>query len=197
VKQVTKLKEPRGRTRFLDDDERARLLKACREHSNPALYTAVVLALSTGARQMEIWGLRWNQVSFERESITLYETKNDETRSLPLKGHALETLRNWHDQRPDGTDLVFPSRRDPTRPLDLRPVFEQALEKANIKDFRWHDLRHTAASYLAMNGASPAVIAEVLGHKTLEMVKRYAHLSESHVSKEVESMNNRLFGNQS
>ena len=65
---------------------------------------------------------------------------------------------------------------------------------AEINDFHWHDLRHCTASYLAMNGASLAEIAEVLGHKTLAMVKRYAHLSDGHVSNVVASMNAKIFG---
>ena len=66
--------------------------------------------------------------------------------------------------------------------------------KAEIEDFRFHDLRHSAASYLAMNGASLAEIADVLGHKTLQMVKRYAHLSDQHTAGVVESMNDKIFG---
>jgi site-specific recombinase XerD len=69
-----------------------------------------------------------------------------------------------------------------------------ALKTANIEDFRFHDLRHSAASYLAMNGATLAEIAEVLGHKTLSMVKRYAHLSEAHTSAVVKRMNEGIFG---
>jgi integrase len=90
-------------------------------------------------------------------------------------------------------DLVFPSK-DFTKPIDLRTPFENALKRAEIKDFRFHDLRHSCASYLAMNGASLAEIAEILGHKTLQMVKRYAHLSDSHTSKVVASMNEKIFG---
>ena len=66
--------------------------------------------------------------------------------------------------------------------------------EAKIENFRFHDLRHSAASYLAMNGASLAEIAEVLGHKTLQMVKRYAHLSEAHTAKVVAKMNESIFG---
>jgi integrase len=66
--------------------------------------------------------------------------------------------------------------------MDLRQPWETALKRAGIEDFRWHDLRHSSASYLAMSGASLAEIAEVLGHKTLQMVKRYAHLSEAHTA---------------
>ena len=77
--------------------------------------------------------------------------------------------------------------------MDLRNPWEKALKKAEITDFRFHDLRHSAASYLAMNGATPGEIAAVLGHKTLQMVKRYAHLSEAHTASVVASMNARIF----
>ena len=78
--------------------------------------------------------------------------------------------------------------------MDLRTPWLAALKKADIEDFRFHDLRHSAASYLAMNGASIAEIAEVLGHKTLQMVKRYSHLSEVHTAGVVARMNERIFG---
>ena len=78
--------------------------------------------------------------------------------------------------------------------MDLRAPWEAALKKAGIEDFRFHDLRHSAATYLAMNGASLAEIAEVLGHKTLQMVKRYTHLSEAHTAGVVARMNERIFG---
>ena len=69
------------------------------------------------------------------------------------------------------------------------------LKEAGIENFKFHDLRHSAASYLAMNGASLAEIAEVLGHKTLQMVKRYSHLSEQHTASVVSKMNEKIFGN--
>jgi site-specific recombinase XerD len=78
------------------------------------------------------------------------------------------------------TDLIFPGK-NPQQPIDLRKPWETALQRAGIADFHWHDLRHTAASYLAMSGASLAEIAEILGHKTLAMVKRYSHLSHDHI----------------
>ena len=70
----------------------------------------------------------------------------------------------------------------------------KAIKQAKIEDFRFHDLRHTAASYLAMDGASATDIAEILGHKTLQMVRRYSHLSEAHTKKVVASMNTKMFG---
>lgn len=192
--KVSKPKEPRGRIRFLDDDERERLLGACRESASPDLYPAVILALSTGARQQEVLGLRWPQVDLVRRVATLHETKNGERRVLPLAGPALELLRERSRVRRLDTDLVFPGRTKPNKPVDLRTPFATALKRAGIDDFHWHDLRHTAASYLAMNGASLAEIAEVLGHKTLAMVKRYAHLSEAHTASVVERMNARFLG---
>ncbi len=78
--------------------------------------------------------------------------------------------------------------------MDLRFPWERALKQAEIENFRFHDLRHSTASYLAMNGASLAEIADVLGHKTLQMVKRYAHLSEAHTANVVANMNEKIFG---
>lgn len=201
MRKVSKPKEPRGRVRFLDDEERARLLEACKKSDSPDLYLAVILALSTGARRMELWGMRWGQVDFARKTITLLETKNGEVRSLPLVGHALELMKERAKVRRMDTDLVFPGRKtkkgEKITPVDLRRPFQTALKRAKIEDFLWHDLRHSAASYLAMNGASLAEIAEVLGHKTLAMVKRYAHLSQQHTAGVVESMNTKIFGDAS
>lgn len=190
---ISNLKEPRGRVRFLDDGERGRLLAACRDHSDE-LYAIVVLALSTGARQSEILGLTWRSIDLQRGLIILEETKNNERRAVPLQGHALELVRGMSKVRRIESDLVFPSRRSPQKPVAIQGIWESALKKAGVDDFRFHDLRHSAASYLAMNGASLAEIAEVLGHKTLQMVKRYAHLSEAHTARVVASMNARIFG---
>lgn len=193
LRKVTKMKEPRGRVRFLSDDERVRLLAACKESSSPYLYIAVVLSLSTGGRRMEILGLHWHDIDLTRAVITLHETKNGERRILPLAGHAFELIKEHAKVRQLNSDLVFPSK-NLKKSVDLRSPFETALKRAEINDFRWHDLRHSAASYLVMNGASLAEIAEILGHRTLQMVKRYAHLSDAHVSKVVANMNKKIFG---
>lgn len=152
-----------------------------------------MLALSTGARKGEIVNLRWSQVDLPRRVITLTETKNGEIRSLPLAGFAYNLMVEWSRVRRLDTDLVFPGNAG-GKPTDIRAVWVFALRQAEIADFRFHDLRHSAASYLAMNGASLAEIAEVLGHKTLAMVKRYAHLSQAHTAGVVEKMNLKIFG---
>lgn len=193
MRKVRKGKESRGRIRFLSDDERSRLLTACKDSKNKFLYPIVVLALSTGARQAELLTLRWNQVDLNRGVITLYETKNHEVRTLPLTGLALKLLKDLNKVRHIETDLLFPGS-DKKRYADIRHVWKVALDNAKITDFRFHDLRHSAASYLAMNGATIAEIAEVLGHKTLQMVKRYSHLTEQHTAKVVSKMNKQIFG---
>jgi integrase len=194
IRKVKKPTEPRGRVRFLNDDERTRLLTACKESSNQWLYFCVVLALSTGMRQGELMGLNWQNLSLKDGYLILHHTKNNERRRIPLAGLALELLKEHDKVRRLDTDLLFPGTIHKNKPIDLRKPFENALKAAGINDFHWHDLRHCCASYLAMNGASLGEIAEVLGHKTLSMVKRYSHLSDSHVSNVVGSMNQKIFG---
>lgn len=198
--KIQKLKEPDGRTRFLSDDERKRLLAACKNSDCSSLYPMVVIALSTGARYSEIRYLKWENIDFDRKVIVLLKTKNKETRVLPLTGHALEVMQEQKRKRDKAKivhleyDWVFPSPGNSKMPYNIRVVWLDAVKEAGIKDFRFHDLRHSAASYLAMNKASLAEIAEVLGHKTLSMVKRYSHLSEAHTHSVVASMNEKIFG---
>ena len=191
--KIKKLKEPRGRVRFLNDEERERLLEACQESSSPFLYILVVLGISTGARKMEIRSLEWKDVDLNRGMIILHDTKNGERRSLPLVGIAKDLMKAHYKNRNKNTELVFPAKNLQT-PIDIRTPFETALQKAEIEDFKWHDLRHSCASYLAMNGATLAEIAGVLGHKTLSMVKRYSHISDAHTAGVVERMNSKIFG---
>ncbi|MBN2529092.1 MAG: site-specific integrase [Deltaproteobacteria bacterium] len=194
-RRVIKPKQSRGVVRFLSDDERAALLKACKESSNGDLYCAVVVAISTGCRRGELWNLKWDHVDLKRGLLIFEDTKNGERRNVPLVGHALEVMKERRESRtvlPMSNDYVFPGKV-PGQPMDLTRPWREAMVTADIKNFRWHDLRHSCASYLAMNGATLAEIAEVLGHKTLQMVKRYAHLSEAHTSKVVASMTDKIF----
>jgi len=196
MRKVSKPKEPRGRVRYLSDDERKALLDECQESDSTYLYPLVVLALSTGMRQGEILGLTWDDVNLDKQYLILHETKNGERRRVPLTGLAHEEIKKLSKVRQIGTNLLFPDENQKLKrkTFDLRTYWDEALKAAEIKDFRFHDLRHSTASYLAMNGASLAEIAEVLGHKTLQMVRRYAHLSEAHTSKVVASMNKKIFG---
>jgi len=199
MRKVTRPRETRGVIRFLSDDERTRLLEACKQSRDPYLYPIVVLALSTGMRRSEIMNLTWDRVDLAREIVVLGagDTKNAEIRVVPVKGHAREVLGELRRGGASDSAFVFPAPANGTKgpkPIDIESAWRAALKRAEVKDFRFHDLRHSAASYLAMNGESPLVIAAVLGHKTLQMVKRYAHLSEAHTGAVVERMNRKLFG---
>jgi len=185
MRKVRKLKQPQGRVRYLSDAEREKLLEACRE--DPQLYAFVILALSTGARAGELRALRWRDVDLGLGRAILHQTKNEDRRALTLSGPALAQLAARHKVRTSDDERVFPQLgRD--APYDYDKPFRAALSRAAIKDFRFHDLRHTAASWLAMTGATTQEIAAVLGHRTLNMVKRYSHLGEQHVAGVVERM---------
>ena len=113
-----------------------------------------------------------------------------------MRGLALDLLRQHAKVRHINSDYVFPGE-DTGRtgePFALDRFWRDAVKAAGLVNFRFHDLRHSTASYLAMNGASLLEIAEVLGHKTLQMVKRYSHLAESHTADVVAEMNRKIFG---
>ena len=211
MRKLTRPKESRGRVRFLDDNERERLLQACKESKRPYLYLIVLIAISTGMRYGEIINLTWADVDFQRKRIILQDTKNNERRSVPLAGPALEELTKFEKIRRLDTKLLFPKlasfnrpgsmqKEDLARvqkvqkPLQIRSAWESALKKTGIEDFRFHDLRHCAASYFVMSGASLAETSELLGHKSLAMTKRYAHLSDSHKHAVVDRMNKHFLG---
>lgn len=203
--KISKPVASRGRVRFLSAVERNSLLAACTELGHPYLHTIVVIALSTGMRLGEIMRLRWELVDV-RDSLAighaqLLETKNGERRGVPIAGTALAAIRSLARKEDKTHGLLFPSIRlkpktkeEVEKPMDFRRPWEGVVAEAKLKDFRFHDLRHSAASYLAMNGATASEIAAVLGHKTLAMVKRYAHLSASHTASVVARMNAQVFG---
>ncbi len=193
ILKISKPKISNERTRFLSDEERTRLIRACQESESKGLYPVVILALSTGMRRGEILNLKWGDVDLDRGAILLQTTKNGERRFVPLVGIALDLLKSRYANQ-SATSLVFPAPHSPSKPIDIRSAWETALEKASISNFRFHDLRHTAASYLAMNQASLLEIGTLLGHKTVQMTKRYAHLSNIHIQSLSTALNNRFFG---
>lgn len=178
-RQVKSLPEKCGRVRFLSDTEREALFQACRESDWSRLYLLVLMAVTTGARQGELLRLCWNDIKFQERRAYVAHTKNGEPRVLPLVDTVISELNKL--PRPiNGSELLFPSERAPGRPFEFRKHWNITLKKAQIMDFRFHDLRHTCASYLAQNGATLLQIADVLGHKQLEVTKRYSHLCIDH-----------------
>lgn len=204
VENVQRPKIKNERTRYLTDAERETLLAACKISTNADLYLVVILAISTGMRKGEIMGMRWQDIhtspeqNFTRAHLT--KTKNNQDRSVLITSQALQLLEERRAKVTEGTPgktasgLIFPGPISTDHPTDLRKPWAAAMKTAGIEEFRFHDLRHTTASYLAMDGASLLSISKVLGHKTTKMTERYAHLASSHIDDAVRSMNDKKFG---
>ena len=174
--------EHNEKTRFLSDVEREALLAACKASQWPRLYLVVLMALTTGARRSELLGLRWRDIDFERALAHVGQTKNGDPRVLPLVPAVLDELRRFEGA---ASTMIFPSSRQPApgqpaRPFTFELRWQAALQEAKIKNFRFHDLRHSCASMLAQNGATLLEIGDLLGHRQLQVTKRYSHLATGH-----------------
>ena len=187
TRQIKRFKE-KGRVRFLSDNERTVLLEACKQSSNPHIYTLVVLSLSVGARQSEVLKLTWDRVDLQRGLIYFTGTKNGENRMVPVTGHALELIHNL-----DRTSkYVFPNRYG-SYYRDIDYHWKKVLRRTNIQNFRWHDLRHDCASNLSMAGVDLPSIGQVLGHKSISSTMRYIHLNVNHLRGVLGNLNDMMF----
>jgi integrase len=191
---VGKGPESTGVIRFLSDDERKTLMDACKASIDPNIYCAVALALATGARYSNLRMLTWEDVDFESWRLRFQHTKNGEPRYVPVVGPAQRILQQQFERDPTGKDWIFKGGRNGA-PADLDAPWRAVRRTAGLtgdKHCRFHDLRHTTVSYLTMNGATLAEVAEALGHRTLMMAKRYSHQSGEHVRGTLERMASRF-----
>jgi integrase len=169
------LTEPRGRTRFLSDDEVTSLLKAA--EADPVLRAAIIVSVSSGLRQGELLQLTWADIDLDAGTVLIRESKNDEMRSVHLTATAVEELKGLR-KRPVAsiTHPFVNAAGKPLRKSWLEVRWRKIRTAAGLADFRWHDLRHSCASILLQNGATLAQIGGVLGHKSPSMSLRYSHL---------------------
>lgn len=184
MRAIEHWKEPEGRTRFLSADELDKLITACKaETDRPDLLTQFVLACYTGMRKGEVCNLKWRDVNLAERYLILPRTKNGDPRRVSLNPVALEALTTWRalTVRSISNDAVFPNGF-----ADWQ--WRRAVKQSGVTNFRFHDARHTYASYLAMSGASLMDIAAILGHKTLDMTRRYAHLMPSYLDRVTDRM---------
>jgi integrase len=186
--RIRKKTEGGGRIRFLSDPEEKRL-RAAIEHRFAEFLPHFLLSIHTGMRMSEQYGLRWHQVDFERRQLHLIRTKNGDSRTIPLNAIALAALQDLRGGkcRP-ATDPVFPSVRTGDSLQGSRGWFSTALEESKIHEYTWHCNRHTFASRLVMAGVDLRTVAELLGHSTLQMVMRYAHLAPEHQASAVDRL---------
>ena len=173
--------EPEGRLRFLEREEIRTLINNC----DARLRSIVTLAINTGMRRGEILSLKWQDVDFKRNVITLLDTKNGKSRRLPMNAVVVSVLEKI-ERRP-GSVHVF-CYEDGQRVYDVRKSFAASLRKSGIINFRFHDLRHTFASQLVMARVDLNTVRELMGHKDITMTLRYSHLAPSHKQRAVDML---------
>ena len=185
MRVVQRLKVTPGRLRFLEKEEIVKLLSNCTKNLKPI----VVLALFTGMRRGEIFGLKWHDIDFKRNIITLLDTKNGEKREVPMNEQVKTALIRV--RKNTNTAYIFCDEQgNPVH--DIRKSYSTALRKSGITNFRFHDLRHTFASQLVMSGIDLNTVRELLGHKDMTMTLRYSHLAQSHKQRAVELLGKRM-----
>jgi integrase len=177
VIRVSMEKEPPSRDRWLTYEEEEALLSA----SPQWLKEIITFAVETGCRREEILSLTWKDVDIFKKVVIIFAKKTGDRRTIPLTAKAFDVLKLKEKARTKRgsikrEDFVFPHPgRQRVNFHTLRWAFEKAIEKAQIEDFRFHDLRHTFASRLAQQGVDPYTIQKLMGHKTFTTTQRYAH----------------------
>jgi integrase len=171
VPKIRMEREPQGRLRWLTEDEISRLLSACLKSRNPELHAAVIIAINTGLRRGELLDLTWDRIDLSRGAIRLEITKSGKRREVPLNDDSYAALVSL---KPKPAGPVFRTR-------DIRTAYENAVKAAKLDDVTFHTLRHTFASWAVMRGVSMRELQELLGHATLAMTMRYAHLAPEHL----------------
>lgn len=183
VRQVKLLEENNRRLRYLSREECAALIGKCKDVTREIVLTA----LNTGCRKGEILNLKWDNVDMRHGFILLDKTKNGERREIPINNELRAVLQGI-TRRLDVPYVFFDKVTG--KPLqDVKRSFSTACRQAGIRDFHFHDLRHTFASHLVMNGVDITTVSRLLGHKSLTMTLRYAHLAPKHLKDAVNMLN--------
>jgi integrase len=187
TKGIQQYAENNARTRFLSNIELVRVLDAAKSSKWNRLFLLVIMAITTGARRTELTSLRWEQINLKAKTARIDRTKNNQPKILTLTNDVILELMKFRYS----TGFVFPhSNNLDSYFKNFDCHWKEALSLAGISNFRFHDLRHTCASMLAMSGASLLEIAEVLGHKSISMTQRYSHLCVEHKA----TLTDRVFG---
>ena len=172
-------REPPGRERVLAKEELEKLLPYC----NPTVRLAILIGYFSGMRKGEILNLRWDDLDLRNGFITIRSTKSGEARTVPLNPVLAKELKNFPRHLKSKYVIHDPNSGEPIG--DFKKAWGNAVKKAGIENFHFHDLRHSFASNLAMSGADPLTIKRFTGHKTLAMVSRYAHISDGHLQEAI------------
>jgi integrase len=170
------LAEPKGRTRYLSDLELKAVLEEARKRG-PTEYAMLVVSLAAGIRQGELLRLTWADIDFDRSRAQILLTKNGESRAVHLPATAIAALKAIRRKGVVGAKACFlDGHGEPYTKSTIHYWWNLVRDNAGVKDFHWHDLRHSCASFLAQKGATLLEIGSVLGHKSPSVTMRYAHL---------------------
>lgn len=170
IELIRRPKHNKARERRLSSEEEAKLMYELEKTTrNPWIRPVVIFAIETGMRRGEILSLTWDNVDMLKRVAHLLDTKNGEDRSVPLTLKATALLQ--------GLPKSIDGRVFPTTAEALKLAFQRAVVRAGIIDFHFHDLRHEGVSRLFEKGLNVMEVASISGHKTLQMLKRYTHLS--------------------
>lgn len=184
VKNVRKPKTPPGRDRRLTAREERKILRYCHAHVNPELYSIVIFAVETAMRQSEILNLCWENVSLSSRIASLPETKNGTKRDVPMSLQARDMLTRLG---PKSVGKIFSYTAN-----GLKSTWRLMLQRLEIENLHFHDLRHEAVSRLFEKGTLDMMeVAAISGHKSLSMLKRYTHLKASHLVQKMEMPKNK------
>jgi len=181
-RRVRKFKLDNQRTRVLSTDEERKLMEVL--DKNQLVKEIAIVALYTGLRRGEIFNLTWDDVDFERRVILVEQSKSGKKRVVPMNQTVSELLKNMIRR----SELVFPSPRTGLRLDTIRKGFTEAIAKAGIRNFRFHDLRHTAATRMADAGADAFTLMKILGHSNIQMTARYTHATDNALRRALENL---------
>jgi integrase len=193
VANIRKPSPGKGRDRRLTPDEEKNLRAAVGAHSNPMLRWIFEIAIETGMRSSEITGLRLSQVDVSRRLVRLHNTKNEDSRTVPLSTLATNNFAAAiaNPIRPKDCDLVFfgePGKDGVRRPYNFNKVWLNIKAKLGVGDLRFHDLRHEAVSRFVEAGLSDQEVAAISGHKSMQMLRRYTHLRAEDLVKKLDAL---------
>ena len=170
VKEVKFLQQRQYVFYVLTKEEIQRLIHEAVDHLKPI----IILALNTAMRRGELFNLRWSDIDFENRFLFIKETKSNIMRKIPMNDLVIRTLESVEKK----SEFVFTSPRSGTRFTDIQYSFKRACEKAEIKDCRFHDTRHTAATHMIERGADIVTVSRILGHSDIKMTLKYCHPSD-------------------
>ena len=183
---VKKFRESNYKIRYLTREEEERMYRVMDEKF-PYLKPIVVTALQTGMRRGEIFNLKWENIDFKYGFIELLETKSGKARKIPISDKLKNIFNNLQTKIESEYVFINPETGKPYR--DIHKKFHIILEEAGIKNFRFHDLRHTVATRLVEKGIDLVVVKEILGHSSIETTMRYAHAVPERKLKAIEILN--------